>query len=126
MTSAHQPVEPLRRLRFDLEYGLLYRVLDSRQRLQTPGKTITISSKDILFEADPAPLVGKRVELSISWPALLDGRCRLKLVVFALIVRSNRGRVAAVIQRHEFRTQGGSVQAPDIRPVDAERQASLK
>jgi hypothetical protein len=103
--------ERRRRQRFDIECELRYRLLDSRHHLpQQAGKTLNISSKGVLFDAGVPLPVGKRVELSIAWPARLNDRCRLKMVAICRIVRSEGTRIAALIQKHEFRTQGITLQ----------------
>jgi hypothetical protein len=99
--------ERRRRQRFDLECEVRYRLLDSRRHLpQQTGKTINISSKGVLFETTGELPVGKRIELSIAWPAVLNDKCRLKMVAVGRLVRSSNGKAAALIQKHEFRTQG--------------------
>ncbi len=65
-----------------------------------------MSSKGVLFAAPGNLPVGKRVELMIAWPAMLNEKCRLKMVAVGRIVRADGGQVAALIQKHEFRTQG--------------------
>ena len=49
---------------------------------------------------------GKRLELSISWPAQLDNKCNLKLVARGRVTRLEQGRAAVEIQQYEFRTAG--------------------
>jgi hypothetical protein len=49
---------------------------------------------------------GVDTELAITWPFRLQGVCRLKLVVFGRVVRSDGDRVAIKMQRYEFRTAG--------------------
>jgi hypothetical protein len=96
-----------RRRRFDLECELRYRLLDSRRHIpQQSGKTINMSSKGVLFETTAQLPVGKRVELSISWPATLNEKCRLKMVAVARVIRSSESHAAVALQKHEFRTQG--------------------
>jgi hypothetical protein len=109
-TTTQTMAERRRRHRFDIECEMRFRLLDSRRHLpQQSGKSINISSKGILFEV-PADLpVGKRVELMIAWPAMLNEKCRLKMVAVGRIVRAEGNRVAALIQKHEFRTQGANV-----------------
>ncbi len=68
-----------------------------------------MSSKGVLFESPFDLPVGKRVELMIAWPAMLNEKCRLKMVAVGKIVRTEGGRVAASIQKHEFRTQGAAL-----------------
>ncbi|MGH9353784.1 MAG: hypothetical protein ACRD2G_16750, partial [Terriglobia bacterium] len=57
-------------------------------------------------------LPGNRLELSISWPAQLNGKCALKLVARGRIVRFEEGRAAMEIHQYEFRTQGFSAHSP--------------
>jgi hypothetical protein len=70
------------------------------------GKTVNISSTGVLFWAQEPVKRGKRLGLSISWPAQLDGECELKLVVTGRVVRCEGALVAIEIERYEFRTQG--------------------
>ena len=101
-----QPSERRRRIRFDLECELRYRLLDSRRHLpQQSGKTINISSKGAIFETTSQLPVGKRVELIISWPAKLNERCGLKMIALARVIRSSESRAAVSLLSHEFRTQ---------------------
>lgn len=103
-------MERRRRQRFDIECEMRFRLLDSRRHLPLQlGKTVNISSKGVLFEAGMELPVGKRVELTISWPARLNDRCRLKMIAVGRIIRNDRGKTAALIQKHEFRTQGAAL-----------------
>jgi hypothetical protein len=45
------------------------------------------------------------VELSVNWPARLDGTCALKFVALGRVVRSEANRAAVRIERYEFRTR---------------------
>ena len=86
---------------------MLYRVLDHRAATPEsgPGKTVNISSKGLLFEAALQLRPGKRVEVSVDWPAMLDGGCALKLVAVGRVVRAEEKRAAMHIEQHEFRTR---------------------
>ena len=75
------------------------------------GKTVNISSSGVLFTSEQELLPGRRLELSVSWPAQLDNKCPLKLVARGKIVRSEPGRVAIEIQQYEFRTAGSAANA---------------
>ena len=70
------------------------------------GRTINMSSSGVLFTTDHLLIPGKRLELSISWPAQLNKTCPLKLVARGRVVRHEKGKAAIEIQRYEFRTQG--------------------
>jgi len=50
--------------------------------------------------------VGSRMDVSVSWPAVLENGCRLKLVARARVMWRSRDMVGLMIERHEFRTQG--------------------
>jgi hypothetical protein len=92
--------------RFPIERDIRYRILNKRENhlLEGVGKTVNISSNGVLFTTDQLLVPGKRVELSISWPAQLDNRCNLKLVARGRIARTEDGFVAVEIQQYEFRT----------------------
>jgi hypothetical protein len=93
--------------RFGIEQEMLYKVLD--HRAATPesgvGKTLDISSRGVLFETEQRLRPGKRVEVSVNWPALLDGACPLKFVAVGRIVRSEEKCAAMKVEQHEFRTR---------------------
>jgi hypothetical protein len=93
--------------RFPIEREVRYRILNKRNVYEEgTGKTINISSNGVLFTTDQILLPGKRLELSISWPAQLDNKCQLKLVARGRVARLEQGRAAVEIQQYEFRTQG--------------------
>ena len=68
------------------------------------GKTLNISSSGVLFTTELILLPGRRMELSINWPAQLNNKCALKLVARGRVVRFEKGRAALEIQQYEFRT----------------------
>jgi hypothetical protein len=47
--------------------------------------------------------VGRQVQLWIDWPALLDARCPLRLVIHGRIVRSTYRGTVVGITRYSFR-----------------------
>ena len=71
------------------------------------GITIDISSSGLLLATDRVLSPGLKVELRIHWPAKLDGRVRLNLVVFGKVIRvASEGVMQAgvKIDRYVFRT----------------------
>jgi hypothetical protein len=93
--------------RFPIEREVRYRILDKRNRaLEGTGKTVNISSNGVLFTTDQLLIPGKRLEISISWPAQLDNKCQLKLVAKGRVTRLEEGKAAIEIQKYEFRTLG--------------------
>ena len=82
-----------------------YTVTDQGPRTTGFCHTIDLSSTHLNFTADRPLLVGQRLEVSINWPALLDGGVQLQLILTGLIVRTNQSTTTLQIQRHEFRTR---------------------
>lgn len=105
--------------RFPIEREVRYRVLNKRSAEEAgDGRTINISSSGVLFTSDHTLLPGRRLELSISWPAQLDNRCALQLVARGRVVRFEPGRAAIEIQQYEFKTQSSAkTTAPGPRLV---------
>jgi hypothetical protein len=59
--------------------------------------------------------VGRTVELSVNWPARLDGTCPLKFVAVGRVIRSEPHRAAVRIERYQFKTRG----AGGCPPIEA-------
>jgi hypothetical protein len=91
--------------RFPIEREVRYRIINKRGSEEAgEGKTINMSSAGVLFTCERMLVPGRRVELSISWPAQLNDKCALKLVARGRVVRFEEGRTAIEIQQYEFRT----------------------
>lgn len=92
--------------RMSIEREVLYRVLGRKDgELAGAGKTVNMSSSGAAFTTVHTLLPGRRVELSIDWPAQLDNRCALKLIARGRVVRFEGDRAAIEILQHEFRTR---------------------
>jgi hypothetical protein len=68
-----------------------------------------MSSGGVLFTTESGLPKGARVEISVSWPAQLNGATPLKLVATGVLVRSEESQAAIAIQSYEFRTRGVSL-----------------
>lgn len=91
--------------RFTLQRELRFKVLENDRIVETgTSQTIDISSGGVAFEAESLKN-GVLVELSISWPVLLDETCLMRLIVFGRVVRAGKRSAACTIDRYEFRTQ---------------------
>jgi hypothetical protein len=55
--------------------------------------------------------MGRMVELSVNWPARLDGTCPLQFVATGRVVRAEARRAAVRIERYEFRTRRNGLAA---------------
>jgi hypothetical protein len=80
------------------------------------GRTLNISSSGVWFSSDNVLTSGMPVELSLTWPVLLNDVCPMKLMIYGCVVRSNDRGAAVAIERYEFRTQGSkNYQQPRFR-----------
>jgi hypothetical protein len=64
-----------------------------------------MSSSGLSFTADRPLSIGQKLDLSIDWPARLDGDVQLQLVVSGVVVRNSGAVTALRIERHDFRTR---------------------
>lgn len=65
--------------------------------------TVDISSGGVFLKADKSLPLGKQVQVLIDWPALLDQRCPLRLVITGRVLRSDSSGTAIGIVRYDFR-----------------------
>jgi hypothetical protein len=109
-------------LRFAIGQELVYKILD--HRAATPesgvGRTLDISSGGVRFETVQRLHPGKRVELSVNWPAQLDDGCPLKFVALGRVVRAEDTWAAMHIEQYEFRTRRNK-ELPQIEPEKPSR-----
>jgi hypothetical protein len=96
-----------RNTRFPLREEVKYRVRHSKTLVTSgTGKTLNIGSGGILFSSDQKLALGKTLEISVNWPARLDGTCPLQFVATGKVIRSDHGKTAVRIERYEFKTRG--------------------
>ncbi|HLG97820.1 MAG TPA: hypothetical protein VKX49_16015 [Bryobacteraceae bacterium] len=112
---------PMRR---EVEYKL---VEDGIARESGHGETIDIGSGGVSFSTDRNMRTGSFIQLSISWPVLLDDACPMRLVVFGRVVRSGAGICACTVDKYEFRTRGRGLHAVQPRhDTKLERWADMQ
>jgi PilZ domain len=91
--------------RFPVCEELKYKIVQGKTVTSGAGKTLNIGSGGVLFTTEQRLPLGRMVELSVNWPARLDGTCPLKFVATGRIIRSESDRAAVRIERYEFRTR---------------------
>ena len=107
-TSAHVGGLPERRgtNRFPVREDVRYRLVQARAaKVSGCGTTLDIGSGGILFTTEDKLPTGRMVELSVNWPARLDGVCLLQFVATGRVVRSEALKAAVRIERYEFKTR---------------------
>src|SRR5437667_12569746 len=109
--------ERRRTTRFPVREDVRYRVVQSKsQQVSGAGTTLNMGSSGILFTTQDRLPLGRMVELSVNWPARLDGTCALQFVATGRVVRSEEGQAAVRIDRYEFKTRSASGLAAGAAP----------
>jgi hypothetical protein len=102
------PEDRRRHRRYPIRLECQYTLLKGIVTQTGSGRTINISTRGVLFEADrPLPERGEIV-LELAWPVLLDGVRRLKFVVRGRIVRSDGKSTAVRVTSFDFHTKRSS------------------
>jgi hypothetical protein len=120
-STASRNIERERRLkrRFHIEQEVRYKMLYGQRIAETgTGKTQNISSSGVWFTTENLLTTGMPIELSITWPVLLNDSCPMKLMIYGCVVRSNDRGAAVAIERYEFRTQGRAFAQAVQHPVE--------
>jgi len=92
------------KIRYPLKCELEFRVRERDFLSEShSGRTVNISSEGFLFTTTERPLVGSEIEVALLWPAALENRIPLKLVMKGEIVRAEGDRIAVRIGSHEYR-----------------------
>ena len=92
-------------IRFPLCEDVKYKLVQGKIVTTGTGITLNIGSGGVLFTTQQRLPLGRLVELSVNWPARLDGTCPLKFVATGRVIRSEADRAAVRIERYEFRTR---------------------
>ncbi len=94
------------KFRFPMQRDLRYKLLKDGATVESGiGQTVDIGSGGVAFTIGRDLPPGGFIELSISWPVLLQENCAMRLIVFGRVVRNGEGRSACTIDKYEFRTQ---------------------
>jgi c-di-GMP-binding flagellar brake protein YcgR len=108
--------------RYPIELPVQYKIMKNYLVMGTgSGTSLDLSSGGIAFTSNAPLKIGSYLELSISWPVLLNQSCPLKLVASGRVVRSDQNRTAISLDRYEFRTSG----AKTLRSVAAQESLTM-
>jgi len=115
-----QATDRRRKKRFPVHRELRYKVLVDRMIVDSgAGQTLNVSSGGIAFSIDHELKPGAFIELSVSWPAMLDNTCPMRMIVFGRVLRSQGRKTVCTIDKHEFRTQARTFQAAGVMRNDS-------
>jgi hypothetical protein len=103
--------------RFPVRENVKYTVIHSRAlKTSGSGKTLNFGSGGLLFTTETKLPLGRTVELSVNWPAMLGGTCPLQFVATGRVVRAEDDRAAVKIERYEFRTRRAATASAGFLP----------
>ncbi|MGJ5813885.1 PilZ domain-containing protein [Paludibaculum fermentans] len=109
LISTSTPGERRASRRFQFVQNLVFQRKNARNmEPPLPGVTLNMSSTGILFETSAPLMPGETVRMAIQWPAQLDRRCAMKILVVARVVRRSQDQVAVEMLQHSFKTSGKS------------------
>ena len=123
------------KFRFAMERDVRYKVAEDGVVVAAgSGHTINMCSGGVAFVSEQPLTPGGYVELSISWPVLLDETCPMRFIAFGRILRCTGRKTVCSIDKYEFRTSGRTFQASVAargdgmlhRWLDGVRKESLK
>lgn len=69
------------------------------------GKILNVSSSGVRFTTERTLSVGQSMEVTVDWPALIDNKCLMKLVINGWVVRSDSNSAVVKVEHYEFRTR---------------------
>jgi hypothetical protein len=90
--------------RYPLLLNASYHTVKKKSTNGGVGRTLNMSSAGLLIAAEHNVIVGVRLEVTVEWPALLDGVVDLVLVARGEVVRARESNFALELSHYEFRT----------------------
>ena len=123
------------KFRFAMERDVRYKLAEDGVVVAAgSGQTIDICSGGVAFVTEQPLTPGGFVEVSISWPVMLDETCPMRFIAFGRILRCNGRKTVCSIDKYEFRTSARTFEASVTtrgdgmlhRWVDWIRKESLK
>jgi len=117
MEKMEKRVDRRRKFRFPIHRELRYKLLADGVLIGSgTGQSVNMGSGGVALSLDQEVKPGAFIELSISWPVLLDDTCPMRFIVFGRVLRSTGRKSACTIDKYEFRTQARTFQsAPAVR-----------
>jgi hypothetical protein len=89
------------------------------------GRTVLMSSKEIVFRSDRAIPLATNLKLAISWPVKLENHVGLQLTVDGFVTRAQGDFITVSIGRYQFRTRSHAKERPASTQTAASPQAGL-
>ena len=117
--NTSQEKERRSNFRFGIQRELRYKMLEDGATIASgTGHTIDLGSGGVAFTTGYPLKPGAFVEISISWPAMLDQTCPMRLIVFGRVLRSSPKKTVCSLDKYEFRTQARTFQPAAVSRSD--------
>src|ERR1700749_4841238 len=98
------------KMRFPMNREVRFKLLEGDRIVSAGlGTTSNLSSSGVAFDSETDLPDGSFIELSISWPALLNDICPMRLIVFGRVIRGAEDTKVCSVEKWEFRTQSRHV-----------------
>jgi hypothetical protein len=108
--------ERRKKSRFRINREVRYKVLEDDAIVESgTGTTLDMGSGGVALLVEKELPADAFVQLSISWPVLLDDSCPMRLIVFGRVVRSSGRKAACTVDKYEFRTEARLPAATPVR-----------
>ena len=122
-------------IRFPVAMQLKYKAASPEVAVSGVGRTSMMSSTELIFTAEQPVEPGMKAEVSVAWPALLEGRVRLQLIIEGTILRTEGPEAVVKISKYRYKTRGawgdgepteaGRVNLPPLHATQPPATASL-
>jgi len=91
---------------FPLALEMQYQVVGGPAReTRGAGRTLWMSSREVIFESERTLPAGTELEILVSWPALLEDRIGLQLWIRGCVLHTLSHGMTAGIRKYQFRTR---------------------
>lgn len=105
--------------RFGIQREIRYKMLEDGVVIASgTGVTVNMGSGGVAFTAEHQLKAGAFVELSISWPVLLDQTCPMRISIFGRVLRNVGRKNVCSIDKYEFRTQARTMPTVSLPRMD--------
>jgi hypothetical protein len=118
-----KPTERRDKIRFVMNREVRYKLLEGDRIVASGlGTTENMSSGGVAFQSDVDLPNGSYIELSISWPMMLDDVCPMRLIVFGRVLRGAEETKVCTVEKWEFRTQSRKLTTAISLRIDGKLQ----
>lgn len=90
---------------YPLSLGVQFVIDSPRPAAGGTGRTVLMSSREIVFTTNRTLRPGTKLQLAIAWPAMLADNVGLQLMVRGRVLHAENECITMSIAKYEFRTR---------------------